>query len=72
MYDSTTGRFLTRDPVADGRNWYACGSGLHAPTDIADPEGFTPKVIIVILIIRGAKHVYKVYKTAKKARSGGC
>lgn len=68
VYDASTGRFLTRDPAADGRNWYAYGSGLHAPTGSADPDGLTPKVIIVILVIRGAKHIYKVYKTSKKAK----
>ena len=32
-YDSTTGRFLTRDPIRDGKNWYSyCGNnpvGYH-------------------------------------------
>ncbi len=26
-YDSETGRFLTRDPIGDGRNWYAYAEG---------------------------------------------
>jgi RHS repeat-associated protein len=36
-YDKSTGRFLTCDPIKDGRNWYAyCASG---PVDATDPEG---------------------------------
>jgi RHS repeat-associated protein len=36
-YDSSTGRFLTRDPIKDGRNWYVyCDSD---PVNAADPEG---------------------------------
>jgi RHS repeat-associated protein len=36
-YDSSIGRFLTRDPIKDGRNWYAyCGGD---PVNGADPEG---------------------------------
>ena len=36
-YDASTGRFLTRDPVKDGRNWYSyCENG---PTVRLDPNG---------------------------------
>ncbi len=36
-YDASTGRFLTRDPVKDGRNWYSyCG---NSPINRADPNG---------------------------------
>jgi len=36
-YDPSTGRFLTRDPVKDGRNWYVyCESN---PVGKIDPEG---------------------------------
>jgi RHS repeat-associated protein len=36
-YDPTTGRFLTRDPAKDDRNWYSyCGNG---PTKLADEGG---------------------------------
>jgi len=38
-YDPSTGRFLTRDPIKDGRNWYAYGAGDLAPTLFADPDG---------------------------------
>ncbi len=36
-YDSSTGRFLTRDPVKDGRNWYVYCS--NRPITSADPTG---------------------------------
>jgi RHS repeat-associated protein len=37
LYDSSTGRFLTRDPIKDGRNWYVyCDSD---PIGSADPDG---------------------------------
>ncbi len=36
-YDSSTGRFLTRDPIKDGRNWYVyCGND---PVSQVDPTG---------------------------------
>jgi len=36
-YDSSTGRFLSRDPIKDGRNWYAyCENN---PLKWVDPEG---------------------------------
>jgi RHS repeat-associated protein len=36
-YDPGTGRFLTRDPIQDGRNWYTyCGNN---PLVSVDPEG---------------------------------
>jgi RHS repeat-associated protein len=40
-YDSSIGRFLTRDPIKDGRNWYAyCGND---PVNRADPSGLVPR-----------------------------
>jgi RHS repeat-associated protein len=36
-YDSSLGRFITRDPIKDGRNWYAyCGND---PVNGVDPSG---------------------------------
>ncbi len=36
-YDSSTGRFLTRDPIKDGRNWYVyCGND---PVGFVDSDG---------------------------------
>ncbi len=36
-YDSSTGRFLTRDPIKDGRNWYVYCD--NAPISRIDPDG---------------------------------
>jgi RHS repeat-associated protein len=62
MYDASTGRFISRDPIRDGYNWYAyCGND---PINIVDPEGLsgdgfdlteivfgpTPKVPLPVLI----------------------
>ena len=39
VYDPSTGRFLTRDPIKDGRNWVAyCGND---PLGGVDPSGLT-------------------------------
>jgi len=40
-YDPSTGRFLTRDPVKDGRNWYSYFE--NNPLKWADPEGLSEK-----------------------------
>ncbi|RYG23828.1 hypothetical protein EON82_12800 [bacterium] len=37
-YDSSTGRFLTRDPARDGRNWY--GYCDNNPLGSVDPSGY--------------------------------
>jgi RHS repeat-associated protein len=44
-YDASTGRFLTRDPVKDGRNWYGyCDNGPDVHTDPNGQQipGITP------------------------------
>jgi RHS repeat-associated protein len=44
-YDPSTGRFLTRDPIKDGRNWYGyCDNNPIASTD---PSGLKPKLVII-------------------------
>ncbi|MCU0316119.1 MAG: RHS repeat-associated core domain-containing protein [Fimbriimonadaceae bacterium] len=40
-FDSSTGRFLTRDPIKDGRNWYSYGAGEANPVTEVDPTGLT-------------------------------
>jgi RHS repeat-associated protein len=37
MYDSSTGRFLSRDPIQDGYNWYIYCE--NDPVNFDDPEG---------------------------------
>jgi hypothetical protein len=54
-YDPSTGRFLTRDPIKDGRNWYSYGGGLVAPTHGADPDGLLPILLVPLLIKGGGK-----------------
>ncbi|MBX3111033.1 MAG: RHS repeat-associated core domain-containing protein [Fimbriimonadaceae bacterium] len=56
-YDSSTGRFLTRDPINDGRNWYLycdndplsrqdrTGLAWHDPVSVTVTAGFGGKVI---------------------------
>ena len=40
LYDPSTGRFLTRDPAKNGRNWFCyCDAN---PLGESDPEGFSP------------------------------
>jgi RHS repeat-associated protein len=42
-YDSSTGRFITRDPIKDGRNWYAyCGNN---PVNAIDANGLKQRAL---------------------------
>jgi RHS repeat-associated protein len=42
-YEADTGRFLTRDPIKDGRNWYGyCGGNSLR---YADPDGELPIIV---------------------------
>ncbi len=45
-YDAETGRFLSRDPAMDGRNWYGyCG---NSPTKAIDVDGLKKKMVILL------------------------
>jgi RHS repeat-associated protein len=68
-YDPSTGRFLTRDPIKDGRNWHTYGGGDGAPTGFVDPDGL---VVWKIWIIwhGGRKIVYIIHKTRAGAKAG--
>ena len=45
-YDASTGRFLTRDPIKDGRNWYSfC---YNNPLKWVDENGAKPKLVIIV------------------------
>jgi RHS repeat-associated protein len=46
-YDPSTGRFLTRDPVKDGRNWY--GYCENNSIRSVDPSGTMPEKVAVVL-----------------------
>jgi RHS repeat-associated protein len=41
FYDASVGRFLSRDPIRDGYNWYAYVN--NDPVNGVDPEGQKPK-----------------------------
>jgi RHS repeat-associated protein len=83
-YDPSTGRFLTRDPIKDGRNWYAYGAGSNSPTTGADPTGlgwhdpaqvtvspnFPGKVIIVGEPGKGKKPVFGYLSAGQTSHPG--
>lgn len=47
-YDASTGRFLTRDPIKDGRNWYAyCAND---PSGAVDPTGLVSLIAMWVAI----------------------
>jgi hypothetical protein len=78
-YDSSTGRFLTRDPIKDGRNWYTyCDndpvngtdpSGLrwHDPAHVSVSPDFKGKVGIVGEETKGGKQVYRELKPGEQS-----
>ncbi len=44
-FDPTLGRFLSRDPIGDGRNWYTyCGNN---PLKYADIDGLKKKLVVI-------------------------
>jgi RHS repeat-associated protein len=47
-YDPSTGRFLTRDPIKDGRNWY--GYCENNPTRFVDPTGHLIWIVAAVLV----------------------
>jgi len=49
-YDSSTGRFLTRDPIKDGRNWYVYCAG--DPVGFGDPEGLITTTVVTLIANR--------------------
>jgi len=53
-YDPSTGRFLTRDPVKDGRNWY--GYCANNPIRFVDPTG-----CFLVLLLAGAGVAAGIY-----------
>ncbi|HLO98714.1 MAG TPA: RHS repeat-associated core domain-containing protein [Fimbriimonas sp.] len=62
-YDSSTGRFLTRDPVKDGRNWYNYAE--NKPNTGADPTGTTA------LLLLGVAQSVLVEPAPSPGRKGG-
>jgi RHS repeat-associated protein len=63
-YDSSTGRFLTRDPIKDGRNWYAyCQS---APVHNTDPTGYWLIVLGAVALV--GYGLYELYELGEDVR----
>lgn len=56
-YDPNLGRFLTRDPVQDGSNWYIYA--YNNPVGQIDDDGLTPKLLLIPLAWKGAKWLGK-------------
>lgn len=47
-YDASTGRFLSRDPIKDGPNWYVyC---LNDPVNSTDPSGLVAPLVYLAVI----------------------
>lgn len=49
LYDPVAGRFLSRDPIRDGSNWYAYVSG--DPVNGADPTGLFGPIVVAPIIL---------------------
>jgi RHS repeat-associated protein len=66
-YDPSTGRFLTRDPVGDGSNWYAyCGSSPLARSDPWGLEWHDPSIVRVDPEFRGRVIAYGDFPWMKR------
>jgi RHS repeat-associated protein len=53
-YDPSTGRFLTRDPAKEGRNWYAYCDG--EPTKHVDSQGLVKIILFWYHVFGGGYH----------------
>ena len=54
-YDPSTGRFLTRDPIKDGRNWY--GYCENNPLRAVDPEGL--RLTFLYKLVDSVENIWK-------------
>ena len=53
-YDASIGRFLSRDPIQDGDNWYVyCGND---PLNSVDPSGLNPGILDSLIDFAGELH----------------
>ncbi len=48
-YDADTGRFLSRDPIQDGRNWYSYCD--NSPLKQVDPDGQIPVLLVIAIVL---------------------
>jgi RHS repeat-associated protein len=66
-YDASTGRFLTRDPAKDGRNWYDyCENN---PVKYVDPRGQWVVLVLIVaaIIYVGVTTIVGIYSSAQRA-----
>jgi RHS repeat-associated protein len=61
-YDPSTGRFLSRDNIKDGRNWYSYCS--NSPTSGADPAG------LMTVTISGEEYEFTLETVAEGLETG--
>jgi RHS repeat-associated protein len=63
-YDPSTGRFLSKDPIGDGRNWYVYVA--NNPVRFGDPSGLRPltdkerqkvKRAIALITVKGKQQI---------------
>ncbi len=81
-YDPTTGRFLSRDPIKDGRNWYVycdsnplsridpLGLGWHDPVSVTVSPDFDGKVWVVGEPGKGEEQVFVPLKPGQSSPTG--
>jgi RHS repeat-associated protein len=62
-YDPSTGRFLSRDPIGDGRNWYVYCEGN--PVAFSDPTGLYNKKVADIIRRYLPRKYYDAYRKDK-------
>ena len=63
FYDPSVGRFLTRDPVKDGRNWYGYGGGYANPANSVDPDGLLADWLSSVRTPAGNATVVNIWRT---------
>ncbi len=65
-YDSSTGRFISKDPIGDGRNWTAYGAGEAAPTHIVDPDGQAWWIVAIPIVARALPLLRRAVRLAPR------
>jgi RHS repeat-associated protein len=68
-YDSSTGRFLTRDPIKDWRNWYAYSEGN--PVRFADPDGLQTLDTVTSSLTRNPRGYKEIVELALEGTLAG-
>ena len=61
-YDSSTGRFISKDPIGDGRNWTAYCAGN--PVRQVDPSGLIAFIPALVWVAGAALTAWSIYEFA--------